>query len=86
MGRKGKQGISDLIKGKGFFGGHVGTGVRFNCDADDDSFFCTVSKIFQLAFMFVLLAGLFYGVYWVITTYIVPKMKIFSSTRKKRRR
>ena len=45
------------IMGSGIFG-MVGTTVR--CDANDNSFFCSVSKLVNLIMMFFFLAMVFY--------------------------
>ena len=48
------------IMGSGVFG-MLGTTVR--CDANDNSFFCSVSKLVNLIMMFFFLAMVFYLVY-----------------------
>jgi hypothetical protein len=51
------------IMGSGIFG-HFGSLV--NCDANDDSAFCTLSKLVSTIMMLLFLAALFYLIYYVI--------------------
>ena len=60
------------IMGSGIFG-MFGTTVR--CDANDNSFFCSVSKLVNLIMMFLFLAIVIYLIY-IAFTYFTKGKKI----------
>jgi len=56
------------ILGSGIFG-HFGSIVQ--CDANDDSMFCTLSKIVSTIMMLVFLAVVVYLIYYVFKTFVL---------------
>ena len=76
---------SDSIMGSGFgflsgIVGHFGIGTTVHCDSDDDSFFCTLTKItsglIQFIILFIIMVCVIYAVYYFT--------KRFSSGKRKR--
>ena len=65
-------GLSNL----GFFSG-VGAMVR--CDADDDSFFCQLSKFTSMIYQFISLFGVLILIYIIYKYFVVPMF--FKKTR-----
>ena len=59
------------ILGSGIFG-HFGSMVQ--CDANDDSMFCTLSKLVSTIMMLLFLAVTAYLIYYVFKTFIIPSM------------
>ena len=60
------------ILGSGIFG-HFGSMVQ--CDSNDDSMFCTLSKIVSTIMMLLFLAVIAYLIYYVFKTFIIPTTK-----------
>ena len=67
-----KNGINNIANNGGILGsgvfGHFGSIVK--CDAQDDSMFCTLSKIVSTIMMFMFLAFVVYLIYWFYTSFI----------------
>jgi hypothetical protein len=60
------------IMGSGIFGMF---GSTVHCDANNNSFYCSITKLVNLIFMFILLAIVFYLLY-VVFNYFTKRQKI----------
>lgn len=60
------------IGGSGIFGG-ITSGVT--CKADDDSWYCSLTKFTSAITQILLLAVIAYLIYFVVTEYIIPFSK-----------
>jgi hypothetical protein len=67
-----KGGINKMAKKGGILGsgvfGHFGSIVK--CDAQDESMFCTLSKIVSVIMMLMFLAFVVYLVYWFYNSFM----------------
>jgi hypothetical protein len=70
MARKG--GINNIVNNGGILGsgvfGHFGSIVK--CDAQDESMFCTLSKMVSIIMMLMFLAFVVYLIYWFYTSFM----------------
>lgn len=72
MGRRSGNGIMN----SGIYG-HVGSGVVFKCEKDDDSMFCQVNRfsnmISQIFFIFIVVTSILYMVIYSLDTFLHSK-------------
>jgi hypothetical protein len=63
--------------------GHIGIGAGVTCNADDDSFFCQLTKFTSMISQFVLIIVIFSLVYFVFSRFVMPYF--FKGNKTKRR-
>ena len=67
-----KGGINNIATNGGILGsgvfGHFGSIVK--CDAQDDSMFCTLSKMVSIIMMLMFLAFVVYLIYWFYNSFV----------------